>query len=74
MRLDIKHKAVYRYNKQVSLSPHTLKLRPRCDVTQSLIEFSLQVKPTPQSLFDVVDLDGNCATLLLFQNNITHTW
>ena len=68
MLLKVKHRVVYQYSKSVSLAPHVLKLRPRCDVTQKLIEFSINVKPEPESHFDCVDLDGNNARILFFEN------
>ena len=46
------------------LEPHILRMKPRSDSSQRLIDFSLDVSPTPAGVADCVDLDGNsCSTL-----------
>jgi transglutaminase-like putative cysteine protease len=48
------------------LAPHTVRLRPRCDVTQKLLEFAIEVDPVPSRLSENVDLDGNAILKLWF--------
>lgn len=59
MRYKIHHTTTYTYNRPVTLAPHIIRLRPRCDVTQSLQSFSVEITPQPSQLFETVDLDGN---------------
>lgn len=59
MRYQISHLTTYTYDRPVTLAPHTLRLRPRCDVTQTLHQFSLEIDPTPVQIVETVDLDGN---------------
>lgn len=55
----ITHHITYTYDRPVRLAPHTVQMRPRCDVTQKLHQFSLTIEPSPQRLVERVDLDGN---------------
>ncbi len=66
MRYRITHATHYTYSHPVGLFPHTLRLRPRCDGTQSLQSFRLRVDPSPVGLSDNIDLDGNATTCLWF--------
>ncbi len=59
MPYRIFHQITYRYDRPVLLAPHVLRLRPRCDVTQRLRQFSLRLDPEPQQLYESLDLDGN---------------
>jgi transglutaminase-like putative cysteine protease len=55
----ISHKTTYTYNQPVFLKPHVLRLRPRCDGWQKLLNFSLTIEPQPTGISQIVDLDGN---------------
>ena len=59
MRYEISHKLVYSYDRSVFLEPLTVRLRPRCDPTQQLEHYSLNVEPHPAGLSECVDIDGN---------------
>ncbi|ACK68348.1 transglutaminase domain protein [Rippkaea orientalis PCC 8801] len=59
MNYQIHHKTIYRYNQPVFLKPHTLRLRPRCDSQQQLLNFSLTLDPQPIGISQIIDLDGN---------------
>ena len=59
MRYRITHTTHYQYDRPVTLAPHLIRLRPRCDVNQALQAFSLEIEPQPQQLSQNVDLDGN---------------
>jgi len=67
VRYQIRHKTTYTYSQPVSLQPHTLRLRPRCDSCQQLHSFSLQVLPEPSKTFQIVDLEGNSLVRLWFK-------
>ncbi|HEY9648472.1 MAG TPA: transglutaminase family protein [Chroococcidiopsis sp.] len=66
MRYHITHITTYTYAQPVTLSPHMVRLRPRCDSTQSLHAFTLEVSPTPLQQWETVDLDGNSILRLSF--------
>ncbi len=66
MRYQITHTTFYSYDRPVILSPHTIRLRPRCDVQQKLHSFSLQLDPLPKQRSENVDLDGNSITKAWF--------
>jgi len=59
LHYEIHHTTIYTYSSPVLLSPHTLKLRPRCDVTQQVRSFALSIDPQPSRLCETLDLDGN---------------
>jgi transglutaminase-like putative cysteine protease len=55
----ITHHLTYHYDRPVMLAPHAVRMRPRCDLTQKLHQFSLSIDPLPKCLVETVDLDGN---------------
>lgn len=71
MKYLIHHTTRYAYDRPVILSPQTLRLRPRCDVTQELRSFELQVDPLPQQVLENLDLEGNNLLKLYFTDEFT---
>lgn len=73
VRYEITHITTYTYDRPVTLAPHTIRLRPRSDVAQSLQDFSLDITPTPTRLSETVDLDGNAILKAWFADEaLTH--
>ena len=68
MLFAITHMTRYRYSGPVFLEPHTLRLRPRCDALQRLIEFRLETHPYAVGRSECVDLDGNAAVRAWFHD------
>ncbi len=66
MKYAIRHHLTYTYDRPVTLEPHVLGLRPRCDIAQTLQHFSLEINPPPEHLTDLIDLDGNDRVQLHF--------
>lgn len=66
MHLAIEHCTEYRYSRAVFLEPLTVRLRPRCDVTQVLHTYNLTVDPAPSGIGQCVDLDGNDSHTIWF--------
>lgn len=66
MRYHIVHTTTYTYDQPVSLQPHVLRLKPRCDGCQELHSFSLDVVPAAK-VYQVIDLEGNTVVRLWFQ-------
>lgn len=71
MRYRIRHDLTYTYTQPVPLSPQTLRLRPRCDATQTVQEYCLTLEPVPLRLYENVALDGSTATQVLFSQPLT---
>lgn len=67
MRYQIVHTTTYNYDQPVSLQPHILRLRPRCDSCQELTSFSLEVTPEPGRIYQMTELEGNSAIRLWFK-------
>jgi transglutaminase-like putative cysteine protease len=67
VRYQIVHTTTYTYDRPVSLQPHVLRLRPRCDGCQELHSFSLEVTPKPGRAYQVIDLEGNAVVRVWFQ-------
>lgn len=67
MIFKISHITRYKYNKQVFLEPHTLRLRPRNDCSQKLHKFAIKVEPPQVGKSDCVDLEGNDTISLWFE-------
>ncbi|GAB4237521.1 MAG: transglutaminase family protein [Stanieria sp.] len=66
MLYQISHQTTYTYSQTVSLNPHLIRLRPRCNNWQKLHNFSLLINPQPQSISELIDLDGNNFSKLWF--------
>jgi transglutaminase-like putative cysteine protease len=69
---DITHTTRFVYSSPVGLEPMTVRLRPRCDRAQHVIDFHLRVDPQPSAMTEVADLDGNDATMFWFLGETTH--
>jgi len=67
MRYHIAHTTTYTYDGLVSLQPHVLRLRPRCDGCQTLHSFSLEVIPEPAGVYQIIDLEGNAVVRAWFR-------
>lgn len=65
MRFAASHTTRFRYSEPVYLEPHIIRLRPRCDCFQRLLEYRLKVTPAPELLSEALDADGNV---------VAHAW
>jgi len=59
MLFQIVHRTRYRYNRPVHLDPHEIRLRPRCDGSQRLVDFYLDISPEPVGVAHNLDAEGN---------------
>lgn len=71
MRYHISHRITYTYDRSVKLDVHTIRLRPRCDVSQTLHQFALEIDPSPTHLIANVDLDGSSILRAWFGEELT---
>jgi transglutaminase-like putative cysteine protease len=65
MLFTINHNTTYTYSQPVTLGPHVLRLRPRTDGSQRLLDFQLKIEPKPNLLSECLDLEGN---------GVVHAW
>jgi len=72
MNLTVKHTSRYTYSKPVTLLPHIIRLRPRCDGTVRLVRFEAQIEPQPLTLSACLDLEGNSVIHAWFRDSTTH--
>src|SRR5437660_12866115 len=62
MKINLSHSTTYCYETPVYLQAHILRLRPRTNGAQQLLDFDLEVTPTPAGMTECLDQDGNLAT------------
>lgn len=72
MRFIITHKIHFQYSRPVFIEPAVIRLRPRSDNRQKLIEYELRVDPGPQCRTDGIDLEGTNVTFLNFAGEHRH--
>ena len=72
MIFAIRHSTHYRYSRPVLLNPQRLRFHPRDDGAQRVIEFQLNITPTPQGCNDHLDLEGNRTTQVWFGDTKTN--
>jgi len=66
MRFQFRHATTYSFSRQVFLEPHTIRLHPRGDESQRLVNFELSVFPKPQGRCAALDAEGNATTIVWF--------
>jgi transglutaminase-like putative cysteine protease len=71
MHFEIEHVTTYSYSSPVHLGPHILRLTPRCDGRQRLLDYSCEVSPEPSLRSNALDAEGNPVTRLWFIGETT---
>ena len=66
MLFEITHYTRYHYSQPVFLEPFTVRLRPRCDATQTLRSYRIDVTPSPSGITHCVGLYGNNTETIWF--------
>lgn len=72
MQYLAEHVTVYHYSQSVFIEPHVIRLCPRSDAGQRLIDFNLIVEPEPAGISDGIDAEGNPFHLAWF-NDLTES-
>jgi len=66
MRWKIEHTLIYRYSQPVAIDPQTIRLRPRPDTRQQVLQFDLDILPSPSFLTHYSDIENNALTTAWF--------
>jgi transglutaminase-like putative cysteine protease len=66
MQFAVRHITTYRYSAPVHLGPHILRLTPRSDGKQRLLEQTCHVSPRPALQSSALDAEGNAVMRLWF--------
>lgn len=66
MIFHIQHRLTYRYATPVIIEPLTIRLRPRSDGVQRLLEWNCKLAPVPLATTPILDVFGNTALQLSF--------
>lgn len=69
MILRIRHRISYTYDRPVFLEPSTVRLRPRCDCAQSLLDHELVMVPEPAGMAWAIDAEGNDVATAWFEGS-----
>jgi len=67
MLFTIRHHTRYHYSHPVKLGPQQLRFHPRGDGAQRVINYQLNITPTPQGQNNHLELEGNHATQVWFE-------
>ncbi len=65
MKLRIAHTTRYQYSAPVFLEPHVVRLEPRSDPMQRVLDWNIQVYPEPMAKSHALDAEGN---------SVFHVW
>jgi len=66
MLFEIFHRTRYRYSHPVFFEPFTVRLRPRCDASQTLRNYRIGVSPDPSGITHCTNLYGNNTETIWF--------
>ncbi len=66
IKVSLTHRTTYKYNKEVGLSPHTIRLRPAPHTRIPILSYSLQVKPEEHFINWQQDPFGNYQARFVF--------
>ena len=72
MRISITHNTTYKYNDSVFLDPHIIRLKPKCDASQELVSFEIEIDPVPDGTAEIVDVAGNDSICAWFSGKHGH--
>ncbi len=71
IRVAINHRTTYKFDRAVSLSPHTVRLRPAAHSRTPIHSYSLKIKPADHFINWQQDAFGNYLARLVFPHKCT---
>ena len=71
MRIAVTHSTRFRYDAPVLLGPHTIRLHPREDGSQRLLQQQMSISPMPAGRAEQLDPDGNVVLQVWFDGPAT---
>ena len=72
VQFSIHHRTSYRYSRPVYLEPHFLRVHPRTDPAQTVLEYALDIVPEPAGRWEGLDAEGNWLTGFWFDGLLDH--
>ena len=67
MLFEVSHATRYLYDGPVFLEPHLIRLKPFTATGQRLEQFSVEIQPAPAGTSEILDIEGNNATVCWFE-------
>lgn len=67
MRWKIEHTLSYHYSRPVSLDAQTIRMKPRFDTRQQLIDYNIVFYPQPDQITHYTDIENNILTTAWFK-------
>jgi transglutaminase-like putative cysteine protease len=71
LNFQVQHVTRYSYESPVFLEPHAVRLKPVTDAGQRLESFNLHVQPEPAGMSQILEFEGNEATLCWFEGTFS---
>jgi len=68
----IQHHTDYRFDQLVYLRPHQLRLQPRSNGWQRLLDYTVNLDPLPAGQSELIELDGNAVQKVWFTQPTQH--
>ena len=72
MTITVRHRTTYSFDGPVFLEPHVIRLHPRAGAAARLVDFALDIEPSPAVRAENLDIDGNVVTHAWFEG-VTET-
>ena len=72
IRVAINHRTFYKYDRRITLSPHTIRLRPAVHSRTAIQSYSLKIEPEPHFLNWQQDAFGNYLARVTFPEKTDH--
>jgi transglutaminase-like putative cysteine protease len=70
MRIEINYKIKYEYTDPVFLESNEIRIFPRADLTQRILDYNVEIEPTPSRQAFSIDEEDNCVLKTWF-NELT---
>lgn len=67
--IEIRHEVRFSYGRPVFVEPQTLRLTPRRDAAHDLLEFSMEIEPSPTGMTRTIEHDGAEARVAWFDGS-----